>query len=95
MRFQYLNLTGEPKRTAIFDLPGNPDPDGGYWELVTDVPCPRPSCNGTIRWHEAGFVPGYRCCDTCLQHFLAKGNSQKPWLAMISGRKGKLSLTRS
>jgi hypothetical protein len=50
-----------------------------YWQAVTDVPCP--CCKtGTIRWAEAGYVPGYRICDGCGKHFMAKGTSPAPTL---------------
>ena len=39
------------------------------WESVTDVPCP--GCQvGIVRWAEAGFVPGWRECDTCGRQFM-------------------------
>lgn len=53
-----------------------------YWSSVTDVPCPL--CEGTVRWAEAGFVPGYRICDGCGQHWMAKGNAKRPVLAPIT-----------
>lgn len=50
-----------------------------YWPAVTDVSCP--VCkNGTVRWAEAGNVPGYRLCDACGQRFIAKGNAEQPLL---------------
>lgn len=50
-----------------------------YWTAVTDVPCPL--CEqGTVRWYEAGYVPGYRRCDSCFAHFLAKGSADAPEL---------------
>ena len=38
------------------------------WETITDVPCTY-KCEGTLRWAEAGYVPGYRICDGCGRHF--------------------------
>ena len=53
-----------------------------YWQAVTDVPCP--CCKtGTVRWAEAGYVPGYRICDGCGKHFLAKGSAQAPTLVEL------------
>ena len=50
-----------------------------YWRSVTDVRCP--SClAGKVRWAEAGYVPGYRVCDRCGTHFLARGNAENPQL---------------
>ena len=53
-----------------------------YWASVTDVPCP--SCEGTVRWAEAGYVPGYRICDGCGQHWLAAGDIQRPVLSPVT-----------
>jgi hypothetical protein len=56
-----------PRRTRVYAMPG-----ADYWGAVTDVPCP--ACDaGTIRWHEAGYVPGYRICDGCGRHWQASG----------------------
>jgi len=52
-----------------------------FWASVTDVPCPRDGCRGTIRWNEAGYVPGYRICDKCKRTFFAEGNAKAPYLA--------------
>ena len=50
-----------------------------YWAAVTDVPCP--VCHtGTVRWAEAGHVPGWRECDHCRQQFLAGGDHLAPTL---------------
>ena len=50
-----------------------------YWKSVTNIQCP--SCKkGMIRWHEAGYVPGYRKCDKCGREFLAVGNASRPAL---------------
>jgi hypothetical protein len=63
-------------------VPAAPEPTLGprdYWQAVTDVPCP--ACRaGTVRWHEAGYVPGYRCCDGCGREFLAGGTASAPAL---------------
>lgn len=53
-----------------------------YWQAVTDVPCPR-CTTGTVRWAEAGYVPGYRICDGCDTHFLAKGTPEAPTLVEL------------
>ena len=56
-----------------------------YWVSVTDVPCP--SCGtGTVLWHEAGFVPGYRRCDKCKRHFLASSTVAEPELVVLGRR---------
>jgi hypothetical protein len=51
-----------------------------YWISVTDVPCPT-KCGGTVRWAEAGHVPGYRVCDGCGTAWFAAGDLQDPQLA--------------
>jgi len=51
----------------------------GFWPAVTDVACP--VCeDGTVRWAEAGYVPGYRICDGCGRHFMAEGEAHSPAL---------------
>jgi len=53
-----------------------------YWKAVTDVACP--VCDtGVIRWAEAGYVPGYRICDGCDRHFMARGTARQPYLIRI------------
>jgi hypothetical protein len=59
-----------------------------YWPAVTDVACPLVSCDGIIRWAEAGYVPGYRICDRCGRHFLARGDAQSPTLIRMRGQRG-------
>ena len=97
-RYEELNLDGTGHRkTAVYDVaPKDVEhdkwPSGkitvrDYWAAVTDVPCPVCS-DGTIRWAEAGYVPGYRICDGCGAHFLARGNEDAPTLARMHGRKG-------
>ena len=72
-RIEMFNLDGQgPTRHRVYDMPRKEN----FWASVTNVPCPREGCDGTILWHEAGFVPGYRKCDTCKRHFLASGNEQ-------------------
>jgi hypothetical protein len=44
--------------------------DGRGWEAVTNIMCPV-CLTGVVRWHEAGYVPGYRKCDGCRREFLA------------------------
>lgn len=77
-----LDGTGN-KRCRVYKM----EPDQNYWPAVTDIPCP--ICDeGLIRWHEAGYVPGYRICDKCKRHFLAKGNAATPKLIRVGNRKG-------
>ena len=53
-----------------------------YWRAVTGVPCP--ACRaGVVRWAEAGYVPGYRICDGCGKHFMAKGSAEVPTLVEL------------
>lgn len=44
---------------------------GTGWQAVTGIPCPV-CLDGIVQWHEAGYVPGYRRCDRCGRHFLAR-----------------------
>ena len=99
MRIETHNFDGRgAKRTRVYDLPPKvlpvtvgfgahehtehwPD----YWAAVTDVPCP--CCDGTIRWAEAGYVPGYRICDFCGRHFVAGGNAEAPTLLRVGSRR--------
>lgn len=61
-----------------------------YWPAVTDVPCP--GCeSGIIRWAENGYVPGYRICDGCGRHYLARGNASEPTLINVGRRGGPLA----
>jgi hypothetical protein len=70
-RYETRNLGDGAKRHAVYDMPIVHPHD--YWLSVTDVPCPL--CDtGSIRWYEAGFVPGARICDACGKFFLAKGS---------------------
>lgn len=65
------------------ELPPAPEVAPGvrdYWAAVTDVPCPACSA-GTVRWAEAGTVPGWRRCDGCGREFLAGGDGDRPTLA--------------
>lgn len=79
MRYTVDDLDGTgPRRRATYDM--RPEPD--YWGAVTDVPCPI-CIIGTIRWWEAGYVPGYRRCDACRRHFLARGDSSHPTLVRM------------
>jgi hypothetical protein len=87
MRIEFHNHDGQgSKRTQVYDLPIISETD--YWLNVTDVPCPIQSCDGAIRWHEAGYAPGYRICDKCKRHFLAQGGLTKPVLHRMGTRKG-------
>lgn len=77
------NLDGRGARlTRVYAMPPHPD----YWLAVTDVPCP--ICRGTIRWAEAGYVAGYRICDTCHRHFQADGDAEGPELLRVGRRRG-------
>lgn len=82
--FENHNLHGiGDKRCKVFVLPGRSSSRNqyDYWALVTDVPCP--ACgSGTILWHEAGYVPGYRICDKCKRTFLARGDMRHPKLIL-------------
>ena len=81
-RMEMRNPNGNGStRHAIFDIPSrNPD---NFWANVTDIPCPRASCRGTLRWAEAGYVPGYRICDKCKRHFLAEGDAAHPSVLLL------------
>jgi hypothetical protein len=69
------------KRQPQYKLPPAP-PRTPWWLPVTDVPCP--VCGtGTIRWHEAGRVPGYRKCDQCAACFIANGDAHDPTLTRV------------
>jgi len=81
-RLSHLDLDGNgPRPRRVYDLPGSPD-QNDYWAGVTDVPCPRDGCAGTICWAEAGHVPGYRICDACGAHFIARGTTRAPILIL-------------
>lgn len=71
MRYEYKDLGDGAKKHAVYDMPIVNDFD--YWANVTDVPCPVCS-TGTVRWAEAGFVPGSRICDGCGRFFQAYGS---------------------
>ena len=87
MRLEMHNLDGRgERRTRVYDLPPQP---GGYWPSVTDVRCPV-CAKGTIRWAEAGYVPGYRICDRCGRHFLARGTSKAPTLLRVGSRRSRV-----
>lgn len=97
MRIEHHDLDGTgPRRTQVYDVPPMTEPSTGggiigqhptYWPAVTDVSCP--ACRtGTIRWHEAGYVPGYRICDGCGRHFLASGSAEAPTLMRVGSRRG-------
>lgn len=97
MRYEIHNLDGTgPKRVRVFDMPPVETqvarwPGDGYmmrrdyWMAVTDVPCPT-KCGGKVQWAEAGYVPGYRICDQCGRHFLAKGTADKPTLVLVRSK---------
>lgn len=100
-RIEMLNLDGNRlRRTRVWDMTPATEPihaaDGtdrvigsmpAYWPAVTDVTCP--VCNtGHVRWAEAGYVPGYRICDSCERHFLALGTAKEPKIALMAGRRG-------
>jgi hypothetical protein len=54
-----MHTTDEQKMTGI---------TATTWDDITDVSCPIVGCEGTLRWAEAGYVPGYRICDGRLHH---------------------------
>lgn len=82
MRTEIYNTDGTgDKPHNVYDMP---IVSTDYWQNVTDVPCP--ICHGTIRWAENGYVPGYRICDSCSTHFLAKGSLTNPLLVELHGR---------
>lgn len=86
MNRKLYNLDGNGlKWTNVYVLPVVNNTD--YWVNVTDIPCPL-NCSGIIRWHEAGYVSGYRICDKCKKHFLAKGNINEPILLRVGTRRG-------
>jgi len=74
------------KRCRAYDMPQVDARD--YWRNVTDVPCPAAGCDGAVLWHEAGYVPGYRICDVCGRHYLAKGTVEQPMLLRVGTRRG-------
>jgi hypothetical protein len=84
MRIEIRNLDGNGDiRVRVYDVP----PIGDYWTAVTDCHCPVSSCDGMVRWAEAGFVPGYRICDRCGRHFLADGDAAAPVLVRVGSRR--------
>lgn len=87
MRYEQHNLDGRgAKRVQVYDLP--PVSADDYWSAVTDVPCPVPTCEGVLRWAEAGYSPGYRICDQCKRHYIAKGNAEAPKVLRVGSRRG-------
>ena len=79
--FENHNLHGTgSKRCKVFVMPIKSRRD--YWANVTNVRCP--ACgHGIIRWHEAGYVPGYRICDGCGRTFLARRTDERATPALI------------
>ena len=72
MRYESCNLGGGVRKHAAYTMPVV---DNDYWASVTDVPCP--VCKaGTVRWCEAGYVPGSRRCDGCGRFFQSHGSIQ-------------------
>jgi hypothetical protein len=91
MRYELHNLDGRgPRRTQVYDMPPATDDHDPYWSAVTDVPCPAPRCAGTVRWAEAGYVPGYRVCDRCHRHYLASGSTNAPALLRVGSRRYRI-----
>ena len=85
MRTEKLNLDGRGlRRVRVFDM--QLAADETYWGAVTDVPCPVCPA-GTVRWAEDGYVPGYRICDECGRHFLARGTALAPNLTQMPERR--------
>lgn len=58
------------------------------WQNITDVPCPRPGCEGVVVWYEAGYVPGYRVCTHCRHHFEMGRDEQDRLVLIQNGRTG-------
>lgn len=86
MRYTVIrrNLDGTgPRPVRRYAMTPHPD----YWPAVTDVACP--CCPGQVRWHEAGYVPGYRICDQCGRHWRADGNSDSPALLRVGQRRSR------
>ena len=101
MRYEMHNLDGRgDRRTPVYDMAPKPMTQPGaagmmdYWGAVTDVPCP--CCHGgTIRARPAARparAPGYRICDTCGRHFMARGNATAPILLRVGTRRSKSGL---
>jgi len=83
-RIESLDLDGGgPRPTRVYEMTARPD----YWAAVSDVPCPQ-CATGTIRWAEAGYVPGYRVCDECGRHYQASGTTEAPTLLRVGTRRG-------
>lgn len=59
----------EATRNAVYSLLDNPGSSWTSWDEITDVPCFFRTCDGTLRWAENGYVPGYRICDKCGRHY--------------------------
>jgi hypothetical protein len=82
------NLDGKGLRSVrVYDMAVDTFHYGQYWPQVTDRYCPAGNCHGTVWWAEAGYVPGYRMCDTCGAHFMAAGDAANPALIRVPGRK--------
>lgn len=90
-RYEMADLSGNgAQRHAVYDMPIVNHDD--YWANVTDVPCP--ICeSGTIRWAEAGYVPGSRFCDGCGRFFQAHGSIQTGVTLMRDSRFDKSILS--
>lgn len=96
-RIEHSNLDGWGRRPyRVYDMAPKTQPvysgdkivaaTPTYWPAITDIPCPT-ACGGTIRWAEAGYVPGYRVCDTCGRHFLGGGTAKAPTLRLLGTRR--------
>jgi len=87
-RYRYTiethNLDGcGPRAIRVY----HPTPvPGDYVAAVTDIPCPRRSCPGSLEWAEAGYVPYSRICDTCREHYQADGTDMHPLLLRVGRR---------
>lgn len=104
MRYELHNLDGIGQhRTQVYDMTPVTQPVMGgagyrevvgqipdYWAAVTDVLCPVAKCSGAIRWAEAGYVPGYRICDGCGRHFVARGTGEAPTLLRVGNRRSRV-----
>lgn len=94
-RIEVLNLSGYPQQYEVYEMPPAPgkpvyglgenivgyEPD--YWSSVTNVACP--GCEeGTLEWNEAGYVPGWRTCNSCGENWLAQGHAEAPALVRMA-----------
>jgi len=88
MKYEQLDLEGDGigRRRQVFYMPMAHE--NNYLASVTDVPCPS-GCGGLVRWAEKFFIgkhrPGYRVCEKCCRHWLARGEATAPTLVLMEG----------